>query len=134
MVNTLLDVGLFLLLHEHLGIVLANFVSTSAGMAFSFVANGLLTFRAGRLTLRHAALFLATTGTVMWVLQPLFIHGLLALAAAVGLDGDAGPVVLAVKLASVALSFAANFLAYRHVVWRRTQVPRGTSGTVAGEG
>lgn len=120
MVNTLLDVGLFVLLHDRLGITLANLVSTSAGMTFSFVVNGLVTFRAGRLTLRHAALFLATTGTVMWLLQPLFIHALLALAGTTGLDDDASSVVLAVKLASVALSFCCNFAAYRWVVWPRS--------------
>ncbi len=117
MVNTLIDVGLFLLLHDRVGIVVANFLSTSAGMTFSFVVNGLVTFRADRLTVRHALLFLATTGTVMWLLQPLFIHALLAVADAGGLDEDATPVLLVVKLGSVALSFACNFLAYRHVVW-----------------
>jgi putative flippase GtrA len=87
--------------------VLANFVSTSAGMTFSFVVNGLFTFQAGRLTLRHALLFLATTGTVMWVLQPVFIHVL---------DGFVEPLVL-VKVLSIGLSFVANFAAYRLVVW-----------------
>ena len=60
--NTLIDVGLFLLLHDRVGIVLANFISTSAGMAFSFVVNGLFTFKASRLTWRQAGLFLGTTG------------------------------------------------------------------------
>lgn len=109
-VNTLLDLGLFLLLHGPLGLVLANFVSTSAGMTFSFVVNGLVTFRAGRLTLRHAALFLATTGVVMWALQPVFIHLLL------GVVDD----LLVVKVLSIGLSFVANFAAYRYVVWPAT--------------
>ncbi len=116
-VNTLLDLGLFLLLHDRLGIVLANFVSTSAGMTFSFVVNGLFTFSAGRLTLRHALLFLATTGTVMWALQPVAIHALLTLADASGMDPDATWVVLLVKVASIGVSFVANFAAYRFVVW-----------------
>ena len=70
---------LFLLLHDKIGITLANLCSTSAGMAFSFVANGLFTFRAGALTLRDAGLFVASTGIVMWVVQPLLIHGWLGL-------------------------------------------------------
>lgn len=101
---------LFLVLHDPLGLVLANFVSTSAGMTFSFVVNGLVTFRAGRLTVRHAALFLATTGTVMWVLQPLFIHLLLQVV----------DELLVVKVASIGLSFVVNFAAYRYVVWPAT--------------
>lgn len=87
--------------------MLANFVSTSAGMTFSFVVNGLVTFGAGRLTLRHALLFLSTTGFVMWALQPVFIHLLLGVV----------DQVLVVKVLSIGLSFVANFLAYRYVVW-----------------
>ncbi len=110
-VNTLLDLGLFLLLHDHLGIVLANFVSTSAGMTFSFVVNGLFTFQAGRLTLRHALLFVATTGLVMWAVQPLVIHGLLSVV----------DPILVVKVLSIGVSFVVNFAAYRYVVWPATR-------------
>lgn len=119
MVNTLLDLGLFVLLHGELGVglLLANFVSTSAGMTFSFVVNGLVTFRAQRLTLRQALLFLATTGTVMWVLQPLVILGLSAVAEAVGLDPERAVVLGAIKLGSISASLVANFAAYRYVVW-----------------
>ncbi len=116
-VNTLLDLGLFLVLAPHLGIVVGNFCSSSAGMTFSFVVNGLFTFRAGRLTLRHALLFLATTGAVMWVLQPVFIHALLALAEEAGSGPTTTTVLLIVKVASIGLSFVANFAAYRFVVW-----------------
>ncbi len=87
--------------------MVANFVSTSAGMTFSFVVNGLVTFQAGRLTLRHALLFLATTGTVMWVLQPVVIHLLVG----------AVDQLVVVKVLSIGVSFVANFFAYRYVVW-----------------
>ncbi|WP_166390182.1 GtrA family protein [Nocardioides ochotonae] len=105
-VNTAIDVVLFTLLHEHLGIVLANLVSTSAGMAFSFTVNGLLVFKAGRLRWRDAARFLATTGVSMWVLQPVLIHLLLAL----------GPAPLA-KLLATGITVVVNFVAYRYLVW-----------------
>ena len=107
--NTLIDLGLFALLHDHLGITLANFVSTSAGMLFSFVVNGRFTFRAERLRVRDAVLFVATTGTTMWVLQPLVIHAL------VWALGDR--LVLVAKLLAIAVSVVANFVAYRWVVW-----------------
>jgi putative flippase GtrA len=113
--NTAIDWALFLVLHERLGITLANFCSSSAGMVFSFVVNGLFTFRAERLTFRQAVLFVATTGTVMWVAQPLLIHGWLWALEDVLSDAD---VRLAVaKLASIACSLALNFAAYRLVVW-----------------
>lgn len=130
--NTALDLGLFLLLHDHLGIALANFVSTSAGMTFSFVVNGLFTFGAGRLTLRHALLFLATTGVVMWLLQPLVIHGFLALGNAVELDPDATDVLLLVKVASIGVSVIANFAAYRYVVWPNAGKPAPAPSPTAG--
>ncbi|MCW2767758.1 MAG: sugar translocase [Nocardioides sp.] len=114
-VNTLLDTGLFMLLHGRLGVVGANFASTSTAMVFSFVVNGIFTFGAGRLTLRHAALFLATTGSTMWLVQPLVIDGLMA-----GLGpvlGGGEPVVLLTKLIAIGVSVLLNFAGYRWVVW-----------------
>lgn len=110
------------MLHDHLGITVANFVSSSAGMVFSFVVNGLFTFRVDRLTLRHGALFVATTGLVMWVAQPLLIHGwlwLLEQGPDVTLAGlAAGDLrIWAAKLASIACCLVLNFVAYRFVVW-----------------
>lgn len=105
-VNTLLDTTLFLLLHQRLGVVGANLVSTSAGMAFSLLANGVFTFGAGRPTPRHALLFLATTGSTMWLVQPLVISALL------------GPLgALTAKLLAIGVSVVLNFAAYRWVVW-----------------
>ncbi|MFW6773715.1 GtrA family protein [Nocardioides sp. CPCC 205120] len=114
-VNTALDVGLFWLLHVPLGITLANLVSTSAGMTFSFVVNGLFTFDAARLTLRHALLFVATTGATMWVLQPLVIHALLWVV---------DPVIVA-KVLAIGCSLVVNFAAYRFVVWPRRAAEPG---------
>lgn len=105
-VNTLLDTSLFLLLHPRLGVVGANFVSTSAGMAFSFLANGVFTFASGRPTLRRATLFLVTTGTTMWLVQPVVIGGLLDVL---------GP--LTAKLVAIGVGVVLNFAAYRWVVW-----------------
>ena len=115
---------LFVALHDRLGITLANLCSSSAGMAFSFVVNGLFTFQARALTWRHAALFVASTGLVMWVAQPLLIHGWLWLLPPdldMGLaDASAGDLRMGVaKLTSIACSLALNYAAYRYVVWPR---------------
>lgn len=111
-----------MLLHATLGITLANLVSSSAGMVFSFVVNGLFTFRSERLTLRHAVLFVGTTGVVMWVAQPLLIHGWLWVLeqgpeVAVPGAGAADVRIWGAKLAAIACSLVLNFLAYRFVVW-----------------
>ncbi len=113
---------LFVLLHDQLGITVANFISSSAGMVFSFVVNGLFTFKADKLTVRHAALFVATTGLVMWVAQPLLIHGwlwVLEQGPDITLAGmAAGDVrIWGAKLASIACCLVLNFAAYRFVVW-----------------
>jgi len=106
-VNTAIDFCLFLVLEPWWGIAAANFASTSAGMTFSFLVNGRFTFRAERPTLRGAVLFVATTGITMWVLQPVVIHLLLRVVEPMAL----------VKLLAIGVSFVANFLAYRFVVW-----------------
>jgi putative flippase GtrA len=108
LVNTVIDVVLFAALHAPLGIVAANFVSTSAGMTFSFLTNGRFTFGARQLTVRHAVLFVAANGSTMWLLQPLLImlaHVMLAT-----------PVMIA-KVGALGVSLVANFLLYRYVVW-----------------
>ncbi len=109
-VNTCIDVVLFWLLHAPLGIVAANFVSTSCGMTFSFLANGRHTFGARRVTLRQALLFLATNGFTMWLLQPLLIQA--------AYDAAAAPLMLA-KVVALGGSVVTNFLLYRYVVWPR---------------
>ncbi|KRC52784.1 MULTISPECIES: GtrA family protein [unclassified Nocardioides] len=120
--NTLIDLVLFVLLRDHLGITGANFVSSTSGMVFSFVVNGLFTFQADKLTLRHAALFVATNGVVMWVAQPLLIHGWLWVLergpeVAVGPMSAADVHLAGAKLASIACCLVLNFFAYRYVVW-----------------
>jgi len=106
--NTAIDVVLFWLLHAPLGIVLANFVSTSAGMTFSFLVNGRHTFGAARVTVRQAVLFVASNGVTMWVLQPLLISAV----------HDVAQIqVMAAKLVALGGSVVANFLLYRYVVW-----------------
>ena len=120
--NTLIDAVLFVLLHTTLGITLANLVSSSAGMLFSFFVNGRFTFGAARPTVRHGLLFVATTGLVMWVAQPLLIHGWLwvleqAPELSVGSVATDDVRIGLAKLASIACCLVLNFLAYRFVVW-----------------
>jgi putative flippase GtrA len=106
--NTAIDLVLFWFLHAPLGVVVANVVSTSAGMAFSFLVNGRHTFGAKRRTLRQAALFLATNGVTMWVLQPVLIHAAYAVASAP---------LMAAKVVALGGSVVANFVLYRYAVW-----------------
>lgn len=116
MVNTSIDAGLFLLVHGALGIFWANLVSTSTGMAFSFVANGRYTFRAERVTVEQAIGLLLTNVITMWLLQPVLIH----LASDLGdrLIGTSPLVMPAAKVVAICCSFLVNFAIYRRFVWR----------------
>lgn len=111
--NTAIDVVLFWMLQPALGILVANFVSTSAGMTFSFLVNGRHTFGASRVTPRQGVLFLGTNAFTMWLLQPLLIHTAYDV-------GDAQ--LLVAKVVALGGSVVANFLLYRYVVWPRRAV------------
>src|SRR5262249_17463634 len=104
--NTAIDVVLFWMLQPPLGILVANFVSTSGGMAFSFLVNGRHTFGASRVTARQAALFLGTNAFTMWLLQPLLIDTAY---------GVAGVPLMIAKVVALGGSVVANFLLYRYV-------------------
>jgi putative flippase GtrA len=123
--NTAIDLVLFWVLNAPLGIVLANFVSTSAGMTFSFLANGRHTFGASRVTLRQAVLFVAANGATMWVLQPLLIHAV---------HDVASIPLMAAKVVALGGSVVANFLLYRYVVWPVSTVVSEARGHDVGAG
>ncbi len=126
LVNTAIDIALFWLLHAPLGILAANFVSTSAGMTFSFLANGRHTFGASRITLRQAVLFLGTNGFTMWLLQPLLIHA--------AYDAASIP-LMGAKVVALAGSVVVNFLLYRYVVWpHEAQADEDVSSSTAPAG
>ena len=118
--NTLIDLALFSVLQVPLGILVANFVSTSAGMAFSFLVNGRLTFGASRVTAQQAFAFLATNGFTMWLLQPVVIglaHGL------------AGTPLLVAKAVALGGSMVTNFVLYRYVVWPSATAEASSTGS-----
>jgi putative flippase GtrA len=123
--NTAIDLVLFWVLHAPLGILFANFLSTSAGMAFSFLVNGRHTFGAERRTVRQAMLFVASNGLTMWLLQPLLIHAAYDLAAVP---------LMAAKVVALGGSVVVNFLLYRYVVWpdRASEPDEGGLGVSAG--
>jgi len=123
--NTAIDVVLFWALHAPMGLVVANLVSTTAGMAFSFLANGRHTFGAERVTLRQAVLFVGTNALTMWVLQPV------VMAAARSATGV--PLMVA-KVLALGVTVVANFLLYRYVVWRERAADSAGSGASGSAG
>ncbi len=73
-VNTAIDFAIFGLL-ALLGVplLLANFVSTSAGMTFSFLVNRSWTFRSTQSVRSTLGPFILVTAVGLWVIQPVVI-------------------------------------------------------------
>jgi putative flippase GtrA len=122
-VNTAIDLVLFgVLSTAGCGLLLANTVSTSAGMAFSFVANRAFSFRSTSSVRSTLGPFLAVTLVGLWVLHPLVIW-----AAAAVLGGFGVPAVTALllgKVAAVAVGLVWNYTWYHRVVFAEREVAR----------
>jgi putative flippase GtrA len=72
--NTAIDFAVFgLLAVLGVPILLANFVSTSAGMTFSFLVNRSWTFRSTRSVRSSLGPFVLVTAVGLWVIQPVVI-------------------------------------------------------------
>ena len=111
LLNTGIDVGLFFLLinFAHLGPIIANVISYSAGAANSFLINRYWTFSgraASGSTAREAAIFAAVT---------LFGLGV-SVVTIILVQPAAG--VIAAKGAATALAFAATFWLNKRVTFR----------------
>ncbi len=117
--NTAVDLGVYLLLSmAGLPVLLANFVSTSAGLGFSFVANRRFTFsaRPSDGAGRQLLLFVVCTGVGLWVVQPVVLLGAGHLLAPVG--GPEEVRVLLAKLAAIGCGMVWNWTLYNRVVFR----------------
>lgn len=131
--NTGIDLAVYFLLQ--LGgtpVLLANLVSTSAGLSFSFAANRLFTFSARPKggARRQIVLFVACTGVGLWIVQPLVILAVGQLLSGAAALGDTR--ILVAKLAAIAVAMVWNWMLYNRVVFRAAgHRPRPDSATDA---
>lgn len=125
-INTLVDVPLFIALHTAgLSVLAANIISTSAALLVSLALNYRYTFKGRRLTPNRIVLYFTVTLTGTWILQPTVITGLLAANAHFGATtfltnstGHAAQVTsLLAKLGSLAVSLVWNYFWYSRVVF-----------------
>ena len=122
-VNTLVDLGLYVALFSvGLSSVLANFLSTSAGMAVSFAGNRRFVFGATANRTREITQFLIVCGLGIWVIQPFAIMVFTHL-----INHVAGlpTVVVATTAKVLAILVAAvwNYLLYSRLVFRTAERP-----------
>jgi putative flippase GtrA len=121
-VNTAIDFAVFgLLAVLGVPILLANFVSTSAGMTFSFLVNRSWTFRSTRSVRSSLGPFVLVTAVGLWVIQPVVILlvGDLLDALVPTMATDLRTVWLP-KAVAIGVGLVWNFSWYRRTVFRPT--------------
>lgn len=116
--NTAIDfVGFGLLAALGVPLLLANFVSTSAGLAFGFVAHRTFSFRS-ELPWRQTAMpFLLTSAIGLWVVQPLVIWLVGDLLASLSDSSGALVQVWIPKACAIGVALVWNFAFYHLIVF-----------------
>lgn len=117
-INTLVDFGIYVVLYAvGVPVIVANTISTSAGMAVSFVGNRRFVFGRTNNRRREILLFVVVCGLGIWVIQPVMI-----LLVSGGLDNllDLPEVVVGGAAKAVAIVVAAvwNYFLYSRLVFR----------------
>lgn len=131
-VNTLVDLGLFLLLSwAGAGLLLANTVSTSAGMAVSFLGNRRFVFGRTGHVVREVTLFFVVCAIGIWVIQPAVIVGVVRVVDEL-LPAWSALGIVAGKCAGIVVAAVWNFVLYKHLVFRRPAPGPGSGPGAAG--
>lgn len=125
--NTAIDITIFLGLRQLLvPILLANIVSTSAALGFSYVMNKRFTFNSSKDIAQSLPAFILVTLAGLWILQPIIIGLVLRVLNVPAIDSLAMSVIadadkyyeLIAKLAATPATLVWNFLLYKKVAFR----------------
>ena len=117
--NTAIDFIVLLSLTTFgLPLVVANFISTSVALTFSFFANRTFTFGSTGKKRSQAVRFLLVTLVGLWVLQPIVL--VLAVPVLEGMLSREASIVVA-KLIATVVSMVWNYLLYDSLVFRKSQ-------------
>lgn len=120
--NASIDAGVYVVLRAlGLELFLANLISTTCGLIFSFFANRTFTFDARTTTKRgliwQAVNFFGVVGFGLWVIQPLVILGAVAVLEA-RFDFPTVVVDLVAKVAAIGVALVWNYALFRVLVFR----------------
>ena len=117
--NTAIDFIVLLSLTTFgLPLVVANFISTSVALTFSFFANRSFTFGSTGKKRSQAVRFLLVTLVGLWVLQPIVL--VLAVPVLEGMLSREASILVA-KLIATVVSMVWNYLLYDSLVFRKPQ-------------
>jgi putative flippase GtrA len=121
--NTLLDAGLFALLHSHgLHVTTANFISSSCGILLSLALNSHYTFRVQKIRSRQVILFVTINLFELWVLQPITILLLLPYLdwlRAFSLFTSTFSISFLASLLVTAVTFIWNYVLYSKIIYQK---------------
>lgn len=122
MINTVIDIGLYTLLTKTLfNALVANYISTTAGITVSFFLHKHFTFGKKRTSKprMEAISFTIITITGLWIIQPLVIYLSMHFLEATSLTQSTGlTIVLLPKLLATIASLLWNYFLYKNVVFR----------------
>ena len=117
--NTALDfLVLFFFVNIGIDKIVANYISTSVALVFSFFANKSFTFKnTDKNAKKQFLLFLAVTLAGLWILQPIIIWGISPILAP-HIPNEAILLFVAKLIATVA-SLIWNYLLYSRLVFKK---------------
>ena len=116
--NTVIDISLFLLLRRgETSVLLANIISTSIALCFSYFLNRKYTFRSTTDPRSNIVAFLIVTLVGLWVLQPIVIYFSLNLLRQLNIQNSTQLDLLA-KLIATTITLVWNYILYKKVVFR----------------
>ncbi|AEE46621.1 GtrA family protein [Cellulomonas fimi] len=123
-INTLVDFGVYVLLFA-LGTapVLANLISTTAGLIVSFLGNSRFVFRSTGGRRGQVARFVLVAGIGIWVIQPAVILGVTAALDGLGV-AHVGVVGAVAKTLAIGVAAVWNYLLYSRFVFRSRHAHR----------
>jgi len=119
--NTAIDFGILFILFQlfHVPNIIANIISTSIALTFSFFVNRSFTFKSGgRLKVGQIVLFVVITLFGLWVLQNIIIVGIDVVLKPIGLPGWMS--LFAGKLLASVVSLTWNYIMYSRFVFKKT--------------
>ncbi len=116
--NTGIDFGLYsILVLSGLNVIFSNYISTSAAIVFSYIANGKYTFRDDEnYSVSKLIKFLAVTLTAAWVIQPLVILSAQTLLNT--LEIEISFEFILVKILAAAVGLVWNYYLYKEFVYK----------------
>lgn len=117
--NTALDfLILFLLVHAGMDKIIANYISTSTALIFSFFANKSFTFKdKSKNAKKQFVVFLIVTLAGLWVLQPIIIW--LSTSALQSYISNQTSLLFVAKMIATVASLIWNYLLYSRLIFKK---------------